>query len=1028
MSRRVLRQILTAAFVAAIAPNASSIRAQEAERTADGTEEDADVRLLRAELLEYSTGDLAGALAIYTPLSGDAGVDALRRSEASLGIARVHQKRGELESARRVLEALGAEPGLEASIARKARVLLLEVSGRAAPPRQFDWVAELERNPDVQTRIFAAVMDCSDVTTAARAFHQLLGIGAVALPSLAQAFEASREPLHRRRLALVLVAFGRYEFLEAALAPNGNAEPLFAELARAVTALDAVEKDRFRGELRRIEEARVDPALRARFLILAGETEDLAKLLPLVEGDFRILEAVASHPEALAPLLERILDPESPRSYLAIADELFDRLEPAHIAAMVLKADERTDSSQRIRQELLDRLALIDGIDAALESPFGEKLTPFVHERVLNGAWRRLAENDDRAVSAWVRILHGPWETDLRTNRYERLLAWRPSPRLVSAMEEIIAADSTEVSLCIALEVLSLSSRRSDAVAARLRELAHEHASVHVRAFALYAVLQGLSSEPERGKARADVLVEFFERLRDVDASTLRREGVWSVWVPRPADSASPKMLKGIVSTGSPDSKREPRAIRLVRSRSPLESADTTDPEWISDPRNALLPEFTWYVDALGADESFEIHGELYSRATNDPGLALLFEWSHQNFVKYASAEHWDELARRTKEAGSLDAKRLFVASCSTPRRPGGTDGLDEYLAQLAVDSELDDATRLAAWTLISERVLAPGPDGRMLSFDWEKCSSLDSDVADRAFGALFAPWQQVGGGRGQRGRPSRSPRSAEPGTPPRIDPLFRDAESVRLLSVMSLAIESPRVQVRRIACDALVTLLEGSEACIDAVRPLLDDHDPEISHRVLDGLLSVPVRRSAVAIRSGYLEQVRPRLGNMGMTLSRWPTELHAELVEAAAVSVNAYWRAWSVGNEISSATSEIDRLERGLADPEAEVRDVALAKLLKTDNAAATRLLVAVVATEITKEQRLDVLARLAARPDPAAIGPIVRLLDDPSVDIRNAASSTLTAIRTELERRDEWRRLFPTAEKDAARREDPGSREEP
>src|SRR5262245_57346209 len=96
-------------------------------------------RLLKAELLEVSTGDLEKAMAVYQSLAADEKAAAAVRARAKLSLARSQRKRGELEAARKNLEELTKDPA-DREIARQATSFLKELKdGRAQNP-DFDWL------------------------------------------------------------------------------------------------------------------------------------------------------------------------------------------------------------------------------------------------------------------------------------------------------------------------------------------------------------------------------------------------------------------------------------------------------------------------------------------------------------------------------------------------------------------------------------------------------------------------------------------------------------------------------------------------------------------------------------------------------------------------------------------------------------------------------------------------------------------------------------------------------------------------
>src|SRR3989454_3310413 len=173
---------------------------------------DPEDRLLKAELLEVSTGDLEKAMAVYKEIQGDEKAPASARARAMLYLGRCHRKRGEIDAAKKTLDDLVKSYASEREVVRQAQGFLRELQGRPENPN-FDWLKELEKSPEIQARVFELAMDLVDPGTEAgrRAQRQLIALGTIAVPVLERVIETSRDPRQRQYLALMLLYAGRYE-------------------------------------------------------------------------------------------------------------------------------------------------------------------------------------------------------------------------------------------------------------------------------------------------------------------------------------------------------------------------------------------------------------------------------------------------------------------------------------------------------------------------------------------------------------------------------------------------------------------------------------------------------------------------------------------------------------------------------------------------------------------------------------------------------------------------------------------------
>ena len=160
----------------------------------------AEDRLVSAELLEVASGDLEGAMAVYKELIDGQDTPASVRAKAKLCLARCHRKRGELETARKLLEDLVTQHADERQVIRRATTQLRELREGEARNPEFDWLRAIRSEPEMQSRIFDYAMELIDSDRMVTATRQLLALGTIAAPMLEQIFESSRSPLQRAQL------------------------------------------------------------------------------------------------------------------------------------------------------------------------------------------------------------------------------------------------------------------------------------------------------------------------------------------------------------------------------------------------------------------------------------------------------------------------------------------------------------------------------------------------------------------------------------------------------------------------------------------------------------------------------------------------------------------------------------------------------------------------------------------------------------------------------------------------------------
>lgn len=202
---------------AAIALTCLALGVAPALSTASVAENDPEAKLLRAEILELSRGDLDGAMAIYRELVADEATGDAVRAKALLQLAGCHRKRGELETARELLQRLVDQHAQHSDLIRVAQGYLREIEqGRSDNPT-FDWIEELLASPEIQARIFDHAMALASHSDWGAARNQLRALGTLAAPTLDRLARTTQDANHRGRLALILIEMGRFDHMEAAV-------------------------------------------------------------------------------------------------------------------------------------------------------------------------------------------------------------------------------------------------------------------------------------------------------------------------------------------------------------------------------------------------------------------------------------------------------------------------------------------------------------------------------------------------------------------------------------------------------------------------------------------------------------------------------------------------------------------------------------------------------------------------------------------------------------------------------------------
>ena len=180
-----------------LAAVATPLSAQEsAPSPAPSTSNEA--RLLEGELIELAEGNPAGALEIYQSLLATAGISDPLRARTLFALGRAHRKLGELGSAKARYEELIAKFPDQVKLVRAAHRYVSEIDAGANQLPEFDWVAQVEQNPEIQAQVFEWGMQLVGTPTgknadptAKLAYRKLLAIGATAIPVLEPMLEST---------------------------------------------------------------------------------------------------------------------------------------------------------------------------------------------------------------------------------------------------------------------------------------------------------------------------------------------------------------------------------------------------------------------------------------------------------------------------------------------------------------------------------------------------------------------------------------------------------------------------------------------------------------------------------------------------------------------------------------------------------------------------------------------------------------------------------------------------------------------
>jgi len=531
--------------------------------------------LLQAELLEVSEGDIDNALKIYKRLSEADSVPESIKARALYCRARCWKKLGRIELAGKLLDQLISQYPGEREVARRARLLLKELREGEPRNRKFDWLGELRRDPQVSARIFDYIMDLiGEKEKVEAAYRRLLALGPIALPMLEQVARSSRDPAQRRRLGLILLNLGKFEYVSLALPPQYDyglpADALLLDkLVRNVLSFPPEKKEQLRAALSADPASGRKGGIRDLLLLASGDRRNIPQKLSnlhlesgkyLLQGCiYAVLESLAKDDQGRKILIERLLDPNvSQRTALiylgALRSAVPEKLSAAFYAALI--ASPIVTCGNKTIFEALEKR---NGVSLILKSGNPEIVLPkavcyfsrkyrWVDElKKAPAAWApvllaagkiarskgnaklfgesadplaqlfSMALVNDGAVPSFVSwITSDPRFVDyLQSFQLQRFLRIRPSRAFAEAMAELLDSKDPCV-LAFALERLSAAppTGRPDLLV-KLKRLLGSRVDPHLHEFVVYALLQVAKVEKEKVSEVGRILLEDFSRTKD---------------------------------------------------------------------------------------------------------------------------------------------------------------------------------------------------------------------------------------------------------------------------------------------------------------------------------------------------------------------------------------------------------------------------------------------------------------------------------------------------------------------------------
>ncbi|MCZ6792970.1 MAG: HEAT repeat domain-containing protein [Planctomycetota bacterium] len=1044
--------------------SAPTLIAQDEARDPEG-------RLLRAELLEVSNGELEGAMKEYRSLVEDAETPPGVRDKARLCLGRCLRKRGDLEGARKILRALTDDEKTDRTVARRAASFLREIETGKSENPDFDWIGELQKNPAIRARIFDYVMDLvEEDSKALAASRQLLALGTLTVPMLEQAAKNSRDEDHRRRLALILGHMGRYELLEPALSWQGDLRVvgvvrvdrwLIQSFVQRTRSLKAAERQTLVSAVARLASGRADPALRALVLLHAGERRDLPRLLGAIEGVYstnwgytdQLLEELGRTEEGCRGMRARLLEEScavgAALAYLPRVLDSHPQLVEArhHVAFLghdsppvravrgVLVATTVDPEFEQVAFRALAGLEELGQLDAL--EPLGEKVdslavryfqtTYLLAKRLAEvpAGWgavlarrepdwlRQAAERNDDLVGALEKLLlredfdgSGSWS--------RQDAGWRPSAAYVEAMVRVLETAKHPHALGVALEALSLAPAGGPEVLERLERLVGERPDWHVREMALYTALERSVSRPGTARRVARLLVGDFEtrsghRLPEsyFDSPLADASGRGHVFTGREYQ------LRVLAGSGQ-KLRRGYRFERPHRRRSG--SAGISGAE-----KFEAYSEFPmeWIPDALGDEAVLDFHQHLLEESGSPAGQGL-YRWfadqvgrtflerlvvdlpgcgdpAARDFGLRLLGDSVRERTVKTRRQQRVEAEKVPVpVNLGEPR-------FVAFLRDLARDREVPVATRVDAVVLGGQRI------GDW--FDWPALVGSDDPLVP---GLTRHFWDVLARGLDRAlsvlRDPGRDPKDRQHSE----EIIQRGAFSIdEYRAIVRASLESPANEWRRQAVQRLGRVAAGPDY-VRLLGGLAGDDDSEVYASLFLPLLGSKDPSALPPI--ARLLGARPDFswssyGNFDLPkrVEAWPEAARPRLAALFYDAAAAFWRRRALSDLFDPARDDVDRLKKGLEDPDVRVRRAAFTQLLQFTRNEAAPLLIDVLKDPRWRDYRTRTVGALSALAVPESLVPLGELLGDADSTVRNGALAALEKIRQNLEQRREWEKTL-------------------
>ncbi len=822
-------EFLWAGIFAGLAP------AQEPGGKDDGPED----RLLRAQLLEVSTGDVEKAKTIYQAIQGDEKAAESTRALALLYLARCHRKLGEIDSARKVLDELVKTHEKQRDVIRQARSFLRELTSGKPESPDFDWLKELEKSPEIQARVFDLAMDLTERPSDAgnRAWRQLLALGTIGIPVIEKVLESTRSPTHRQQLALILVRLGRFEKLPVVLdprqPPRGGqflADDLHS-LQGMVLTMDEAERARLRVELERLPPAEGITPYRDALLLAAGDRSGLAEKLASMEkisSSFmraELLERVLKEDQsAVDVLLGRILDPGCTfkRHYFdAVLGKDPARLDVEHwIAAVSPKANDSVwkeyigGIEKRGDYPLLVRLASLPGEEhqktrqhvynyffleyvkdwKLAEAPAGwaavlRAAVATVPEA--GGSLRAFAKENDAAIAEFVDALRNR-DPKLPGRQFDAIAehgeGWVPSPRLIQETEGLLALKDAYVQ-SIALSILADAPKETpERVFAAIEALLDRLDNRFVRRDALLALFRRFEAGKDIGPRLAQAFIAEYERTSREDQQEPAGE---------PKEVIRPQ-TKTLRTSRTANPKRAPAKPAAWPFPAFLERLNL-------DARKALYP----HIVALADSEAGSRFHDVYFRSFTGDSMAAVAP----QLARALEAAKTKEIFRESAVHLISDMKPSFPKE-DIPR-------VAAFLRTVALDESIDVEARLKAFFYSDE----PPFDW----FDWEKLLG----ETDRLAGNIFT-FAGVSLGLHYVVNIASDPAQKRRALPSRLKDWIEAKPDAEKEKIYQAALRSPQPHVRRFAVMAYSTDRPGAP---DLLRRALSDTDYSVSNQAIEQL-----------------------------------------------------------------------------------------------------------------------------------------------------------------------------------------------